>query len=94
VLAKAVSSELQVPPQDNSSMDGYAVRLADVGACNGILPVSQRIPAGTNPQALLAGTAARIFTGALIPFGADAVVMQEPIRKTPNCVFKSTKLHP
>lgn len=77
VLAQVVSSELQVPPQDNSSMDGYAVRLADVGACNGILPVSQRIPAGMSPQALLAGTAARIFTGAPIPFGADAVVMQE-----------------
>ena len=62
VLAQAVSSELQVPPQDNSSMDGYAVRLADVGASNGILPVSQRIPAGANPKELLAGTAARIFS--------------------------------
>ena len=92
VLAQAVSSELQVPPQDNSSMDGYAVRLADVGASNGILPVSQRIPAGTNPQSLLAGTAARIFTGAPIPFGADAVVMQEDCVELPAANPQDTEL--
>jgi molybdopterin molybdotransferase len=77
VLAQDLVSELQVPPQDNSSMDGYAVRRADLGALPCSLPVSQRIPAGTSAQALLPGTAARIFTGAPIPEGADAVLMQE-----------------
>lgn len=83
VLAQDVSSQLQVPPQDNSSMDGYAIKVADLAASNGIFPVSQRIPAGTNPQALLPGTAARIFTGAPIPFGADAVIMQEDCAELP-----------
>ena len=83
VLAQDVSSQLQVPPQDNSSMDGYAIKVADLAASNGIFPVSQRIPAGTNPQALLPGTAARIFTGAPIPFGADSVIMQEDCVELP-----------
>ena len=81
VLAHNILSSLQVPPQDNSSMDGYAMRCADVGANAGvdgtILSVSQRIPAGSVGTALQPGTAARIFTGASIPAGADAVVMQE-----------------
>jgi molybdopterin molybdotransferase len=74
VLAQEVTSALQVPPQDNSSMDGYALRCADAGAT---LPVSQRIPAGSFGSPLQAGTAARIFTGAPVPEGADAIVMQE-----------------
>ncbi|MBN8746269.1 Molybdopterin molybdenumtransferase [Xylophilus ampelinus] len=76
VLAQDIVAGLTVPPRDNSAMDGYAVRLAD---CTGdaVLPVSQRIPAGTVGQPLAAGTAARIFTGAQVPEGADAVVMQE-----------------
>src|SRR5256885_1367369 len=77
VLADDVRSALDVPPADNSSMDGYAVRCADVPAAGAVLPVAQRIPAGVPPQPLAAGTAARIFTGAQIPPGADAVVMQE-----------------
>jgi molybdopterin molybdotransferase len=77
VLAQDVISSLQVPPQDNSAMDGYALRCADVPAGGALLPVSQRIPAGSAGVALQAGTAARIFTGAPIPPGADAVVMQE-----------------
>jgi molybdopterin molybdotransferase len=77
VLAQDLMSQLQVPPQDNSSMDGYAVRLSDVAGQGVVLPVSQRIPAGTAPQPLASGSAARIFTGAPIPQGADAVVMQE-----------------
>ena len=77
VLAENLLSELQVPPQDNSAMDGYAVRLADVPTPGTTLPVSQRIAAGQAPTPLAAGTAARIFTGAPIPPGADAVVMQE-----------------
>lgn len=74
ILAEPVLAGVDVPPQDNSAMDGYALRCADG---SGPLPVSQRIPAGTQPQPLQAGTAARIFTGAPIPAGADAVVMQE-----------------
>jgi molybdopterin molybdotransferase len=58
-------------------MDGYALRVADVSAAGAVLPVSQRIPAGVVGQAHKAGTAARIFTGAQVPPGADAVVMQE-----------------
>ncbi len=77
VLAAAQQSTVAVPPLNNSAMDGYAVRLADVPAAGVCLPVSQRIPAGTVGCALQAGTAARIFTGAPVPAGADAVVMQE-----------------
>lgn len=77
VLAADLLSDLQVPPLDNSAMDGYAMRCTDVPADGGVLPVSQRIPAGTTGTPLVAGTAARIFTGAPVPEGADAVVMQE-----------------
>ena len=77
VLAVAQQSTVAVPPLDNSAMDGYAVRLADIPAAGVCLPVSQRIPAGTVGTPLQPGTAARIFTGAPVPAGADAVVMQE-----------------
>ena len=77
VLAEDVVSTLDVPPADNSSMDGYALRSADVPAAGTVLAVSQRIAAGSVGTALAAGTAARIFTGAQVPSGADAVVMQE-----------------
>ena len=77
VLAQGALSPLQVPPQDNSAMDGYAVRCADVAQAGAVLPVSQRIPAGSWGGPLQPGTAARIFTGASIPLGADAVLMQE-----------------
>jgi molybdopterin molybdotransferase len=77
VLARDIVSALHVPPQDNSSMDGYAVRCADVRAAGAVLRVSQRIPAGQHGQPLNAGEAARIFTGAPVPAGADAIVMQE-----------------
>lgn len=77
VLAKDLISALQVPPQDNSSMDGYAVRVEDLAEPGAVLKVTQRIPAGQYGQALNAGEAARIFTGAPIPAGANAVVMQE-----------------
>lgn len=77
VLAEDLVSQLQVPPQDNSSMDGYVIRLEDVPVAGARLKVTQRIPAGHNGQALQAGEAARIFTGAPIPPGANAVVMQE-----------------
>ncbi len=77
VLAQDLVSALQVPPEDNSSMDGYAVRAADVGAAGVVLPVTQRIAAGHAGAPLAPGSAARIFTGAPMPAGADAVVMQE-----------------
>ncbi len=77
ILAEDVRSALDVPPADNSSMDGYAMRSADIPEEGAVLPISQRVPAGQPPQPLQAGTAARIFTGAQIPPGADAVVMQE-----------------
>ncbi|MER2540085.1 MAG: gephyrin-like molybdotransferase Glp [Azonexus sp.] len=77
VLAVPQQSTVASPPLDNSAMDGYAVRLADVSAAGVCLPVSQRIPAGTVGKPLQPGTAARIFTGAPVPVGSDAVVMQE-----------------
>lgn len=77
VLAADVVSGLDVPPMHTSAMDGYAVRCADLSHSERRLAVSQRIPAGHVPVQLTAGTAARIFTGAAVPPGADAVVMQE-----------------
>jgi molybdopterin molybdotransferase len=77
VLAEAAMAAVDVPPADNSAMDGYVLRIADLEQANGRLPISQRIHAGMAPQPLEPGTAARIFTGAPIPEGGDAVVMQE-----------------
>ena len=77
VLAAAQTSTLNVPERDNTQMDGYAVRALDCASGAASLPVSQRIAAGHVGQPLQPGTAARFFTGALIPDGADCVVMQE-----------------
>jgi molybdopterin molybdotransferase len=77
VLAKNVNSSVDVPPLDNTSMDGYAVRCADTASPGQSLIIAQRIPAGSVGTQLEPGTVARIFTGAPIPPGADAVVMQE-----------------
>ncbi len=77
VLAADVRSIVDVPPADNSAMDGYALRSADVADSGVALPVTQRIAAGVVGAPLQTGSAARIFTGALVPAGADAVVMQE-----------------
>ncbi|WP_236234580.1 molybdopterin molybdotransferase MoeA [Pseudomonas tohonis] len=75
VLAEPLVAGLDLPPWDNSAMDGYALRLAD---WNGeALVVSQRIQAGSAPGPLQPGTCARIFTGAPLPEGADTVEMQE-----------------
>ncbi|KQO13670.1 molybdenum cofactor biosynthesis protein MoaA [Acidovorax sp. Leaf76] len=84
VLAQDCASALHVPPQDNSSMDGYAVRRADVPASGTVLPVSQRIAAGSAGEPLQSGTAARIFTGAPVPEGADAILMQEDCEALPD----------
>src|SRR5882724_8462677 len=77
VLAAAQRSTMNVPPMDNSAMDGYAVRLADLKGPEPRLEVAQKIQAGSTGKPLAPGTAARIFTGAPIPAGADAIVMQE-----------------
>lgn len=78
ILAASQFSSLDVPPADNSAMDGFAFNTADLEAGNPTwFGVSQRIAAGSTPSSLAAKTAARIFTGAEIPSGANAVVMQE-----------------
>jgi len=84
VASVNIESELAIPPSDNSAMDGFAVRASDLN--NGVtrLPISQRVPAGAPAASLDKGTAARIFTGATMPDGADAVVIQE------NCEFDSS----
>jgi molybdopterin molybdotransferase len=79
VLAEDVVSQVNVPPADNSSMDGYALRYQDRLAP---LPVSQRVAAGHPASPLKFGTCARIFTGGEIPAGADLVVMQEAVSFT------------
>jgi molybdopterin molybdotransferase len=77
VLGADVVSAIDVPPADNTSMDGYALRVADLPRAGQVLRVSQRIPAGVVGATLEPRTAARIFTGAQVPAGADAIVMQE-----------------
>ena len=77
ILATDILSQVDVPPMNNTQMDGYAVRVADVQSAGQSFIVSQRIPAGHVGTELESGTIARIFTGATIPPGADAVVMQE-----------------
>lgn len=86
VLAQPLVSGLDVPPLDNSAMDGYALCCADVPAAGTRLPVSQRIPAGSIGHRLAPGSAARIFTGAPVPEGADAVVMQERCERAGDAV--------
>jgi molybdopterin molybdotransferase len=80
VLSQPVTSTINVPAWDNSAMDGYAVRYDDIKSLEQ-LPVTQRIPAGTNGQPLQTATAARIFTGAPVPVRADTVIMQEMITR-------------
>lgn len=81
VLAEEVIARLDVPPFDNSAMDGYALHHADAGKR---LPIAQRIAAGSQTQPLAPGTCARIFTGAPLPAGADSVVMQEKVEVVGN----------
>jgi molybdopterin molybdotransferase len=84
VLAEAQMSTMNVPGHDNTHMDGYAVRAADCISGSATLAVTQRIPAGHVGQFLAPGSAARIFTGAMIPDGADAIVMQEQCEAAPG----------
>jgi len=90
VLAQPVVSSIDVPPADNSAMDGYALRAEDASAP---LTVSQRIPAGHPALPLEGATAARIFTGAMIPPGADTVVMQEDCSELNGKVSFSAAVH-
>ena len=83
VLAEQVTAMVAVPPEDNSAMDGYALRSEDG---HDQREITQRIVAGDSGVQVSPGTAARIFTGAPIPAGADAVVMQE------NCEVRGSKL--
>lgn len=78
VLARDYTVPADVPPADNSAVDGYAVRAGDLSS-ETVLPVSGRVAAGEAPGALQPGTAVRIFTGSEIPAGADSVVMQERV---------------
>ena len=92
ILASPVTSELDFPHWDNSAMDGYAVRYADVEFCSAeqpaVLEIVEEIPAGKKPNSTIQlGQAARIFTGACMPDGADTVVMQERTTREDNRVF-------
>jgi len=88
-LATDIIATIDVPPADNSAMDGYALRHGDWQDAETGLPLSQRIAAGSVPQALEPGTAARIFTGAEVPAGADTVVMQEHCEASAKDASKS-----
>lgn len=94
VLAEDVLSAINVPGFDNSAMDGYAVNSVDCSQTGTRLPVSQRIAAGEVGVRLQAGTAARIFTGAPVPEGADAVVMQERCQQQGDDVLIDTAARP
>lgn len=87
VLAADVVSAIHVPPADNSAMDGYALFSKDWQGPDHALEISQRITAGKPPEPLKKGTAARIFTGAETPQGADIVVMQEKTRTDAESVW-------
>ena len=93
ILAEDQFATVDVPPNDNSAMDGYAVRVEDVEKKQ-TLPISQIIKAGSIASPLTPGTAARIFTGAEIPAGANAVVMQEECKKEDNLVTLPNSLTP
>lgn len=77
VLCQDLEARLDLPPADNSAMDGYALRAADARTPGSLLPVQQRCFAGQAPEPLQPGQAIRLFTGSVIPVGADTVVMQE-----------------
>ena len=76
ILAQDIQAQLDMPPADNSAMDGYALRLADI-ADGKVLPIQQRCYAGDIPETLKDNMAIRIFTGSMLPPGADTVVIQE-----------------
>lgn len=86
ILAQPVTSKLDFPYWDNSAMDGYAVKFADVQVCSTthpvILEIIEEIPAGVQPKKVIGSRqAARIFTGAMMPDGADTIVIQENTKR-------------
>lgn len=86
ILAQTLTAHLDMPPADNSAMDGYAIRFADYQPRRG-LPVQQRCYAGEQPEPLQPGQCIRLFTGSVIPEGADTVLMQEDGTETDNVLF-------
>ena len=86
ILAEDCVAPIDVPPFPNSAVDGYAVRFADLRASDAtILPVGAVVAAGASPEGVsVAGSAARIFTGAPMPAGADTVFMQEDVQVLPD----------
>ncbi|MCG8382701.1 MAG: molybdopterin molybdotransferase MoeA [Gammaproteobacteria bacterium] len=95
ILAAPVTSTVNIPPWDNSAMDGYAIATQDLTLKGETrLPVSQHIPAGHVGLPLASGTAARIFTGAPIPKGVDAVVIQEQCQREGELVRFSVNVQP
>lgn len=86
ILAADHTAPSDVPAWDNSAMDGYTLAASSCSGASCRLRISQRIPAGSAAPALEPGTAARIFTGAPLPEGADAVVMQENCREQDGAV--------
>ena len=91
VLARAIDSAIDVPGCAMSAMDGYAVASRDIGDGPTWLPVALRIPAGSAAEPLPPGSAARIFTGAPLPEGADAVIMQEQVQRDGERVCIETR---
>ncbi|MGF1494706.1 MAG: gephyrin-like molybdotransferase Glp [Microcoleaceae cyanobacterium] len=99
VLAAPVTSDLDFPHWDNSAMDGYAVRYTDVADSSpetpSVLEIIEEIPAGTRPkQTVESGQAARIFTGACLPSGADTIVIQEETQRQANQIKVFTAPEP
>lgn len=94
VLCEDIVAGVDVPPHDNSAMDGYAYRAADVHGKHAALPISLRVAAGDAQSVLESGTAARIFTGAPVPVGADTVIMQESCHVRDNVVEFAETLSP
>lgn len=95
ILAEPVITSVPLPRFDHSAMDGYAVRRADLrGEGPWQLAVSQRVAAGQAPAPLAMGTAAQVFTGAPLPSGADAVIMQEHVTTARGGIFVTTRPAP
>lgn len=85
ILAQTLLANLDLPPADNSAMDGYALRLADL-ASGRPLPIQQHCFAGDTPEPLQPGHATRLFTGSLLPDGADTIAIQEDCEEAEGAV--------
>lgn len=94
ILANDLIANMDIPAADTSAMDGYAIRSTDLNGQNKSLKISLRIPAGSSEYTLGPGCAARIFTGAILPTGANAVAMQEHTRTAGDQVLIDTPVTP